>query len=196
MISLREGIFLRPSGSLRRFCRLSRPDLAHAHANRPVDSGYRLDLDNLNVENRRKSFGVGRFLDNISVRHQILVWDTNVVKISLFTVKLFTLILSTLPTGRGESRGKHVGCLMRKCRHTLQHAVSTQPIAAADPLIAKQKTSWAARRRPSRKSCGALFVRVMTSRRNVARVVHRRRQRRPCRPTWNPRILPVRLPER
>ena len=34
-----------------------------------IDSGYRLDLDNLIVENRRKSLCVGRFLDNISVRH-------------------------------------------------------------------------------------------------------------------------------
>ena len=31
MISFRGGIFSRPSGSLRRSCRLSRPDLAHAH---------------------------------------------------------------------------------------------------------------------------------------------------------------------
>jgi len=31
VISFRGGIFSRPSGSLRRFCRLSRSDLAHAH---------------------------------------------------------------------------------------------------------------------------------------------------------------------
>jgi len=39
-------------------------------ANLSVDSPCRLDLDNLTVENRRKSFGVGRFLDKVSVRYQ------------------------------------------------------------------------------------------------------------------------------
>ncbi len=67
------------------------------------------------VESRRE------FIEKLGVRRLVaafprtlLVWDTNVVKISLFTVKLFTLILSTLRTGRGELRGAHIGCLMRK----------------------------------------------------------------------------------
>ena len=56
----------------------------------------------------------------------MLVWDTNVVKISLFTVKLFTLILSTLHTGRGESHGTHVGCSMRKRAYaSVRHGAQT-----------------------------------------------------------------------
>ena len=54
-----------------------------------------------------------------------LVWDTNVVKISLFTVKLFTLILSTLHTGRGELRGGHVAGMSLAIR--LSPAENTRP---------------------------------------------------------------------
>jgi hypothetical protein len=38
-----------------------------------VDSGFGRELDNLNVENRRKSLFIGPRADNVSVRHQSLV---------------------------------------------------------------------------------------------------------------------------
>jgi hypothetical protein len=48
-------------------------------ANRPVDSGYRLDFDNGNVENRRKALFLGPRFDNVSVRHHasagMVQWD-------------------------------------------------------------------------------------------------------------------------
>jgi len=50
VISLREGIFSRPSGNLRRFCRLSRPDLAHAHL---------FDLDARKKQHWNQGFLVG-----------------------------------------------------------------------------------------------------------------------------------------
>jgi len=44
-------------------------------------------------------------LPNSTAKRGVLVWDTNPVKISLFTVKDFTFILSTLTTvGGGSSR--------------------------------------------------------------------------------------------
>jgi len=45
-----------------------------------------------------------------------MVWDSEFVKISLFTVKLFTLKLSTIHTVRGESCRTRVGWLLRTCR--------------------------------------------------------------------------------
>ena len=68
----------------------------------------------------------------VSVFNLCLVWDTNVVKISLFTVKLFTLILSTLHTGRGGSHATCVGWLLRTSPNfTVAHAASGG-IGAAD----------------------------------------------------------------
>jgi len=67
------------------------------------------------VESRRE------FIEKLGVRRLVaafhrtlLVWDTNVVNSDNKAVKVSTIALSTLHTGRGESRGAHVGCSMRK----------------------------------------------------------------------------------
>lgn len=63
-------------------------------------------------------------------------------------------------------------------------------------LIGKEKKPrWAARGRPSRGFGGAWPARDDGQNEGVARG-YERRERRPRRPTLNPRMLPVRLPER